>query len=234
MQAMRDVLITSADGAPTRRHRLVASTEWDEVQHWCRQIYLPYDVTPAGPARQPDAVLDAVQIGQFTLSRFSYGVPVHLSGFDEGAGIGLALTTLQGAVRHWSSGRTHADTGVGDSYLVDLSRAHYRLDADARHLQVNLTFRHDAMAALHQRWFGCPADERMWARAYRFGGAQSSWMQLLGYVCRCITEMPDAVQHGPLGRHLEEMIGVHLLTQWRQQLDAPHRPRCTAWRRATC
>ena len=38
MQAMRDVLITSADGAPTRRHRLVASTEWDEVQHWCRQI----------------------------------------------------------------------------------------------------------------------------------------------------------------------------------------------------
>lgn len=79
MQAMRDVLITSADGAPTRRHRLVASTEWDEVQHWCRQIYLPYDVTPAGPARQPDAVLDAVQIGQFTLSRFSYGVPVHLS-----------------------------------------------------------------------------------------------------------------------------------------------------------
>ena len=27
-------------------------------------------------------------------------------------GVGLALTTLQGAVRHWSSGRTHADTGV--------------------------------------------------------------------------------------------------------------------------
>ena len=106
------------------------------------------------------------------------------------------------------------------------------VDADARHLQVNLTFRHDAMAALHQRWFGCPAEERMWARAYRFGGAQSSWMQLLGYVCRCITEMPDAVQHGPLGRHLEEMIGVHLLTQWRQQLDAPHRLRCTALRRA--
>ena len=49
MQAMRDVLITSADGAPSLRHRLVASTDWDEVQHWCRQIYLPYDATPAGP-----------------------------------------------------------------------------------------------------------------------------------------------------------------------------------------
>ena len=94
MQAMRDVLITSADGAPSQRHRLVASTDWDEVQHWCRQIYLPYDAKPAGPARQPNAVLDAMQIGQLTLSRFSYGVPVHLSGFDEGAGIGLVLTTL--------------------------------------------------------------------------------------------------------------------------------------------
>ena len=50
MQAMRDVLITSADGAPSQRHRLVASTDWDEVQHWCRQIYLPYDAKPAGPA----------------------------------------------------------------------------------------------------------------------------------------------------------------------------------------
>ena len=224
MQAMRDVLITDADGAPTRRHHLMASRDWDEVQHWCRQVYLPYDATPAGPAQHPDAVLDAVRIGQFTLSRFSYGVPVHLSGFADDAGIGLALTTLQGAVRHWSSGRTHTDTGVGESYLVDLSRSHYRLDADARHLQINLTFRHDAMAVLHQRWFGRPADERMWAHAYGFGGAQSSWMQLLSYVCRCVTDMPDAVENGPLGRHLEEMIGVHLLTQWRQQLDAPQAP----------
>ena len=124
MQAMRDVLITSADGAPSQRHRLVASTDWDEVQHWCRQIYLPYDAKPAGPARQPNAVLDAMQIGQLTLSRFSYGVPVHLRGFADDAGIGLALTTLQGAVRHWSRGRTHTDTGVGESYLVDLSRSH--------------------------------------------------------------------------------------------------------------
>lgn len=224
MDAIRNVLVTDATGAPSTRHRLVASTDWDEVQHWCKQVYMPYDAAPVGLVRQPDSVLDAIRIGHFTLSRFSYGVPVHLTGFAADAGTGMVLTTLRGAIRHWSNGREYADTGVGEAFLVDNSRTHYWLDADPHHLQVNLTFRHDAMAALHERWFGAPADERMWARKFRFGGAQSSWIGLLSYVCRSITEMPDAVAHGPLGRHLEEMIGLHLLTLWRQQLDSPHEP----------
>jgi AraC-like DNA-binding protein len=136
----------------------------------------------------------------------------------------MVLTTLRGAIRHWSSGREHSDTGVGEAFLVDNSRTHYWLDADPEHLQVNLTFQHDAMAALHERWFGAPADDRMWAHKFRFGGAHSSWISLLSYVCRCITDMPDAVEHGPLGRHIEEMIGLHLLTLWRQQLDNPQPP----------
>lgn len=224
MDAIRNVLVTDATGAPTTRHRLVASADWDEVQHWCRQVYMPYDATPVGAVRRPDAVLDATRIGHFTLSRFSYGVPVHLTDFSAQAGTGMVLTTLRGAIRHWSSGREHTDTGVGEAFLVDNSRTHYWLDADPEHLQVNLTFRHDAMAALHERWFGQPADERMWERKFRFGGVRSSWISLLTYVCRCITEMPDAVEHGPLGRHLEEMIGLHLLTLWRQQLESPHEP----------
>ena len=224
MQAIRNVLITDATGAPSVRHRLVASSHWDEVQHWCRQVYMPYNARPVGAARRPDSVLDVIRIGQITLSRFSYGVLVHLTDFSAEAGTGMVLTTLRGAIRHWSGGRSYSDTGVGEAYLVDNSRAAYWLDADPGHLQVNLTFRHDAMAGLYERWFGQPADERMWSRTFRFGGTQSSWIALLTYVCRCITEMPDAVEHGPLGRHLEEMISLHLLTLWRQQLDAPQPP----------
>ncbi len=224
MEAIRNVLVTDVHGAPSTRHRLMTSTDWEETQHWCRQIYMPFDVTPAGSVRQPNSILDAIRIGHFTLSRFSYGVPVHLNGFSAEEGTGIVLTTLRGAIRHWSSGREHSDTGVGEAFLVDNSRTHYWLDADAEHLQLNLTFQHDAMAALHERWFGAPADDRMWVRKFRFGGSQSSWISLLSYVCRCITEMPDAVEHGPLGRHLEEMIGVHLLTLWRQQLDSPQAP----------
>lgn len=224
MEAIRNVLVTGADGAPSTRYRLVASSDWDEVQHWCRQVYMPYNAAPVGAVRQPDSVLDAIRIGHFTLSRFSYGVPVHLTDFSAEAGTGMVLTTLRGAIRHWSSGREHSDTGVGEAFLVDNSRTHYWLDADPDHLQVNLTFEHDAMAALHERWFGQPADERMWIHKFRFGGAQSSWISLLSYVCRCITETPEAVLHGPLGRHLEEMIGLHLLTLWRQRLDSPQTP----------
>lgn len=224
MDAIRNVLITDANGAPSTRHRLVASSDWDEVQHWCRQVYMPYSAAPTGLAQAPDSVLDAIRIGHFTLSRFSYGIPVHLTQFSAAAGTGMVLTTLRGAIRHWSGGRAYSDTGIGEAFLVDNSRAHYWLDADPDHLQVNLTFRHDAMAALYERWFGQPADERMWARQFRFGGVQSSWIALLSYVCRCITEMPDAVEQGPLGRHLEEMVGLHLLVLWRQQLDAPQAP----------
>lgn len=225
MDAIRNVLVTDAQGAPSTRHRiLTASSDWDEVQHWCRQVYMPYDAAPTGRARAPDSVLDTIRIGSITLSRFSYGIPVHLTEFSADAGTGIVLTTLRGAIRHWSGGRAYSDTGVGEAFLVDNSRAHYRLDADPDHLQVNLTFRHDAMAALHERWFGQPADERMWTHSFRFGGAQSSWIALLTYVCRCITEMPDAVESGPLGRHLEEMISLHLLTLWRQQLHNPQAP----------
>lgn len=224
MEAIRNVLVTDAAGLPSTRHRLVASTDWDQVQHWCRQVYMPYKAAPVGSFRCPDSVLDAIRIGHLTLSRFSYGIPVHLTEFSAEAGTGMVLTTLRGAIRHWSSGREFSDTGIGEAFLVDNARSHYWLDADLDHLQVNLTFRHDAMAALHERWFGQPADERMWAHQFRFGGAQSSWISLLSYVCRCITEMPEAVEHGALGRHLEEMVSLHLLTLWRQQLDNPQPP----------
>lgn len=221
MDAIRNVLVTDAQGVPSLRHRLVASSDWDEIQHWCSQVYMPYKVVPVGPQCRPDSVLDAVKIGHFTLSRFSYGIPVHLSDFAAETGSGMVLTTLRGAVRHWSSGKTYSDTRTGEAFLVDNSRSPYWLDADHHHLQVNLTFEHDAMAALHLRWFGQTADEQMWRQPFRFGGAQSSWISLLSYVCHCITDMPDAVAHAPLGHHLEEMLGIHLLTLWRQQLARP-------------
>lgn len=221
LQAIRDVLILDADGRPIERHRLVASRDWDEIRQWSDQVYMPYRVQPLGRARMPDSVLDAVRIGHFTLSRFRYGIPVHIRDFAPEAGCGMVLTTVGGAARHWSGPRAYTDTGVGDSFVVDNTRSAYWVDFDDQHLQVNLTFRHDALAALHERWFGVPADERMWARSFRLGGAGASWTTLLGYVCQCVTESPQEVASGPLGRHLEEMLGIHLLTQWRAQLACP-------------
>lgn len=221
MDIIRNVLVQDASGRPNTSHRLVASSEWDDIRQWSDQVYMPYTVTPLGKARRPDSVLDAARIGHFTLSRFKYGIPVNIKDFSPEAGTGMVLTTLQGSARHWSAPRAFSDTGVGDAFVVDNSRSHYWVDFDHNHLQVNLTFEHDALALLHERWFGGPADERLWLHSFRMGGAGSPWTGLLGYVCQCITHLPGAVQGGPLGRHLEEMIGVHLLTQWRAQLAQP-------------
>ncbi|WP_310451145.1 helix-turn-helix transcriptional regulator [Sulfuritalea sp.] len=221
MDAIRNVLVTDAQGRPSQRHRLVASSDWDQIRLWSDKVYMPYSVSPLGKARTPDSLLDATSIGHFTLSRFKYGIPVNIKDFSPAAGTGMILTTLRGSARHWSEANRFADTGIGDAFVVDNSRTHYWVDFDENHLQVNLTFAHDALAALHERWFGRPADERQWVCKFRFGGAGSSWIALLEYVCKCLTDMPEAVRDGPLGRHLEEMIGIHLLTQWRAQLDQP-------------
>ena len=221
MDVIRDVLVQDALGNPSTAHRLVASSDWDDIRLWSDKVYMPYTVTPIGKARRPDSVLDAMQIGHFTLSRFKYGIPVNIRDFSPETGTGMVLTTLRGSARHWNGARAFSDTGVGETFVVDNTRTHYWVDFDPDHLQVNLTFEHDALAALHERWFGEPADERLWLRTFRMGGAGSPWIGLLAYVCQCITHMPEAVSGGPLGRHLEEMIGVHLLTQWRAQLAKP-------------
>lgn len=221
MEAIRNVLVTDAQGQASSRYRRVASSEWDDIRQWSDRIYMPYSVTPTGRPRRPDSVLDATRIGHFTLSRFKYGIPVHISDFSPAAGTGMVLTTLRGTARHWTEPNAFADTGVGDAFVVDNSRTHYWVDFDENHLQINLTFEHDALAALHERWFGRPADESLWTKKFRLGGANSSWISLLAYVCNCTTEMPDAIGGSPLGRHLEEMIGIHLLTQWHAHLDQP-------------
>ncbi|WP_198552273.1 AraC family transcriptional regulator [Macromonas nakdongensis] len=221
MDSIRHVLVRDHLGQPSARHRLVASRDWDDIRQWSDRVYMPYRVTPLGKSRTPDSVLDACRIGHFTLSRFKYGIPVNIRDFSSETGTGMVLTTLQGSARHWSEAHTFSDTGVGDAFVVDNSRTHYWVDFDEHHLQVNLTFEHDALAALHERWFGQPADERLWQLKFRLGGAGSSWLGLLNYLCQCVTEHPDAVATGPLGKHLEEMLGVHLLTQWRAQREQP-------------
>ena len=193
MKSIHDVLVVDADGRPSTRHRLVASTEWDDIRAWSDKVYMPYRVTPLGRARTPDSLLDATRIGHFTLSRFKYGIPVNIKDFSPDAGTGMVLTTLRGAARHWAEPNAFSDTGVGDAFVVDNSRTHYWVDFDENHLQVNLTFEHDALASLHERWFGHAADERLWRQKFRFGGANSSWIALLSYVCQCITDMPEAV-----------------------------------------
>ena len=87
MDAIRDVLVHDAHGRPSTRHRLVASSEWDDISRWSDQVYMPYTVTPLGKARRPDSVLDATRIGHFTLSRFKYGIPVVERDHSEGGGL---------------------------------------------------------------------------------------------------------------------------------------------------
>lgn len=224
MESLRTALVLDAGGGVTDRHRLIATRDFDELEVFTRRVYMPYSVQPGPRCLAPHADLHAVSIGQMTLSRFSYGIPVHLSDFFQQAGMGMVLTTIRGAARHWSSAGTVVDTGVGESFLVDTSRTDYLASFNEDHLQVNVTFPHDCLEKLYLRWAGHPAEESLWRSKLAIGGRASAWNALLEYCCRCVAEFPRQVADGPLGRHLEEMLGLQMLMEWSSRAGVAPRP----------
>jgi AraC-like DNA-binding protein len=216
LHPLRDALVVDEAGLATRRHLVLESSDWDEISDSTDDVYMPFRVRRLDGG-SPDSFHYTCAIGGFTLSRFRYGAAVALSDFEPDSGRGMALTTIQGTVRH----QGEAWTSEGESFLVDVSRSPYALDADSHHIQLNLTFPHDLLAELYERWHGVTAAEAMWRHSFKFGGPGSSWHALMDYSTRCIAEMPDQVADGPLGRHLEQMLGMNLLTQWGRRSGDP-------------
>lgn len=206
-------LVSDADGRPIRQPGKTSSQDWDEIQDFCRRVYMPYRARPLGRGA-PDATMRHARIGGIIVTRFAYGVPIHLDEFDPAAGNILVLNTLGGALRHKVSARSDAVTGPGDSFVVDCSRTDYWLDADQEHLQLNLTIPHDLIAGMAQRWFGFVPDDRLWTRRLAFGGEGSRWQALLRYAVQSIRSDQGAASPGAMQRHLEEMICLDLLDAW--------------------
>lgn len=194
-----------------------ASTDWDEVNEFCRKAYMPYRVQTSGRLIRPHATLQRAEVARIKVTRFAYGVPVHLDRFDPEAGNILVLTTLNGALRHKETDTTSAHTGVGDSFVVDCSRTDYWLDADPDHLQLNLTIPHQVMAEIAHRWFGFIPDDRLWSRRVGFGGTGSRWNTLLSYMMQAIRSGGVSDPDAPLARHLEEMLCIDLLHNWAER-----------------
>ncbi len=207
-------LLYDSRGRLAPQDRRTRSDDWDEVQQFCRSVYMPYTVTPRGKLLKPDATMYSAKVGRVIVTRFSYGVPIHLNEFDPAAGNILVLNTLRGRLRHHYDASGPAETGPGDSFVVDCSRTDYWLDGDDQHMQLNLTIPHDVMAETAHRWFGFVPDNRLWTRRIGFGGTGTSWLALLEYVARSIQADSAQAADGRMGRHLEEMLCVELLNAW--------------------
>ena len=191
MSSLQHALLLDGAGRPTQRHLAQQSHDWDEIAALNNHIYMPFRVRPTTKAT-PRSFAYTFQIGGFGLSRFRYGCGVMLDDFAPEAGRGIVLTTLQGCLRH----HNEVDTSGEESFLVDTSRAgKYMIEGHADHLQLNLTFHHDLLADLYERWHGLPADDAMWQLKFKFGGPGSSWHTLLEYCVRCIAEMPEQIAH---------------------------------------
>lgn len=211
---LEQALLTDVEGRPIRQDGPTSSRDWDEVQAFCRKVYMPYRVRPGATGLRPEATMRMARVGRIIMTRFSYGVPIHLDEFDPEAGNILVLNTMRGALRHKQDGHDPATTRAGESFVVDCSRTDYWLDGDGDHLQLNLTIPHDAMAEIALRWLGFVPDNRLWTRRVAFGGQGSRWQALLSYVVQSV-DASGRVRGQPLmARHLEELICMDLLQIW--------------------
>lgn len=65
---LENALLFDAAGQPIRQDQRTHSKDWDEVQEFCREVYMPYRVTPLGRKPRPDATsvppLIASDLGQ--------------------------------------------------------------------------------------------------------------------------------------------------------------------------
>lgn len=206
---------------PVAEGSIGTSRDWDEVNAFCRNVYMPYRLQTSGRLIRPSATLQLADVARIKVTRFSYGVPVHLDNFDPEAGNILVLTTLSGALRHKETAHSVAHTGAGESFVVDCSRTDYWLDADPDHLQLNLTIPHQVMAEAAHRWFGFVPDDRLWTKRTGFGGIGSRWHMLMGYLTQTIRSGTGLDMQAPLARHLEEMVCLDLLHQWAERAGVP-------------
>lgn len=211
---LRDALIVDAQGNAIRQHHKIYSESWEEIEDWSNKVYMPYSVVPTGKIVAPRSLMHSAQVGRITITRFAYGIPVNITGhLDKMANI-IVLTTLEGKSRHHINKSESVEIFNNNSFILDCSNVDYDLDFDDDHLQLNITIPPDLMAQVCQDWFGFIPGDTLWLHKCAIGGAESSWLRLIEYVVSCIAEAPNQLAYGRAGRHLEQMICVHLLNEW--------------------
>lgn len=212
---LSNALVRDAAGEQTQRFLVAQSRDWDETLALTHELYTPCKLK-VDTRSAPSTTVYATQIGAFTLSRLSFGAQIEACVDPVAAGNGLALTLLRGHSRYSSGAAAEVELVAGDSFVVDTSCTNTDAFISADTQSLYLVFSHQRMAEMHEHWYGMPADPAMWQTAFTLRSGTASLLPLLDYAARCAMEKAEQVAQGLLGRHLEELIGMHLLSAWRQ------------------
>lgn len=68
---LEHALVRDASGAPLEQDEKSHSRDWDEVQEFCRKVYMPYQARPLLPRALPDGPHHLFQV--FLRNRHSPG-----------------------------------------------------------------------------------------------------------------------------------------------------------------
>ncbi|WP_151776241.1 AraC family transcriptional regulator [Acinetobacter bereziniae] len=212
---LKESLIQDYRGKPIPQAHKNISIDWDEIKSWSDQVYMPYSAQPIGKGLLPNSTMHSVSVADMIVTRFRYGIPVYLDKWNQDKGHIILLTTIEGHGKHAIDSKYWQTTQVGESFIVDCSRTDdYAVHFDPQHLQLNLTIPHEVLARLVVANYGHEAPLHMWQFKTFFGGQNSSWLSLLTYLSRSISEIPLSQLKSKAGEHLQQMIGLHIINEW--------------------
>jgi len=189
---LRQALLFDPKGDPIRQDHKVLSTTGTRsatgrTRSICHTAYPPRASWPA-----PDSTMHSAQIGRITVTRFAYGIPVNIKESQD-AGHAVVLTTIGDNATHFVDATRAEAIAIGESSAVDCSRTDYNVDFDPDHLQLNLTIPHSVLERVCRDWFGFVPDNVLCQYKTRIGGNNSSWLALMEYIVRCITDAPSCL-----------------------------------------
>lgn len=217
---LENSLIQDIQGKSIPQTHKNISTDWDEIKNWSDQVYMPYSARPLGKSLSPESSMHSVRVANMIVTRFKYGIPVYLDQWNQDKGMIVLLTTIQGNANHAINSNNWQSTKIGESFIVDCSRTDdYAVSFDPDHLQLNLTIPHDVLANLVLVNYGYDAPLKLWELKTFFGGQDSSWLSLLTYLSKCISELPLSQLNAKAGEHLQQMVGLHILNEWSNRAE---------------
>lgn len=212
---LESALLLDGQGRRTLRHLVAKSNAWSDVEQWTDRFYMPIRATPTASWKEPRSEIWSAQVGRVSVTRFTYGIPIRVQ--SDGIGDPTILTNVRGTVRHNLGRNADFVTNPGESFVIDCGNTVTDVEGDAEDMQLNITLPRDLLSQIGRDWFGFEPGIGLWQHKCPIGGVGSSWHALLEYLVRCIAEAPDRLAQGPVGRHLEQTICVHLLNEWTGQ-----------------
>lgn len=214
MTLLDNALLVDTHGNTLTRVKKFVSRDLDELAEWSRKIYAPTEINMIPLDGICDARCRAITLGRMTISRNEYGAALKVTNPGSNVAQTVVATTIRGEAQHRSGDIQQAlRAGPGEAFVIRGSEFGHFADLSADCIRLAITLEPDILNEVSIDWFGTSLEENPLPHLAKIGGEGTGWQALLHYIVSLINEAPDRLSLDRLGRHLENVVCRHILSE---------------------